>query len=106
MQLPQNQGGSGRKIGNETVHGRSSVRYEGTNAKGETGDVWVDPKLRFPVKWEGKRGSRELRNIQEGTQPASLFEIPGDYKKFDMGNIGRVMQRPQQAEAFTTEDAD
>ena len=88
MQLPQNKGGSCRKIGNETVNGRSTVKYEGTNAKGETGDVWLDPKLRFPVKWEGKNGSWELRNIQEGTQPASLFEIPADYKKFDMPNMG------------------
>lgn len=95
MQLPQNKGGSCRKVGNETVNGRSTVKYEGTNAKGETGDVWVDPKLRFPVKWEGKNGSWELRNIQEGTQPASLFEIPADYKKFDMGNMGGMMQRPQ-----------
>ena len=95
MQLPQNKGGSCRKIGSETVNGRSTVKYEGTNAKGETGDVWLDPKLRFPVKWEGKNGSWELRNIQEGTQPASLFEIPADYKKFDMPNMGGMMQRPQ-----------
>ena len=95
MQLPQNKGGSCRKVGNETVNGRSTVKYEGTNAKGETGDVWLDPKLRFPVKWEGKNGSWELRNIQEGTQPASLFEIPADYKKFDMPNMGGMMQRPQ-----------
>jgi hypothetical protein len=95
MQLPQNKGGSCHKIGSETVNGRSTVKYEGTNAKGETGDVWLDPKLRFPVKWEGKNGSWELRNIQEGTQPASLFEIPADYKKFDMPNMGGMMQRPQ-----------
>ena len=95
MQLPQNKGGSCHKIGSETVNGRNTVKYEGTNAKGETGDVWLDPKLRFPVKWEGKNGSWELRNIQEGTQPASLFEIPADYKKFDMPNMGGMMQRPQ-----------
>ncbi len=94
--LPQGtRGGSCHKIGSETVNGRSTVKYEGTNAKGETSNVWVDPKLRFPVKWEGKNGSWELRNIQEGTQPASLFEIPADYKKFDMGNMGGMMQRPQ-----------
>jgi len=92
LQLPQNKGGSCHKIGNETVNGRNTVKYEGTNAKGETGDVWLDPKLRFPVKWEGKNGSWELRNIQEGSQPASLFEVPAGYTKFDMGSM---MQRPQ-----------
>ena len=92
MQLPRNKGGSCRKIGNETVNGRSTVKYEGTNAKGETGDVWLDPKLRFAVKWEGKNASWELRNIQEGSQPGSLFEIPAGFTKFDMGGM---MQRPQ-----------
>ena len=91
-QLPQNKGGSCRKVGSEAVNGRSTVKYEGTNAKGEAGDVWLDPKLHFPVKWAGKNASWELRNIQEGSQPESLFEIPAGYTKFDMGGM---MQRPQ-----------
>lgn len=93
MQLPQNKGGSCHKIGSETVNGRSTVKYEATNAKGETGNVWLDPKLRFAVKWEGKNGSWELRNIQEGSQPSSLFEVPAGYTKFDLG--GMMQQRPQ-----------
>ncbi|HLZ40643.1 MAG TPA: hypothetical protein VKQ11_06770 [Candidatus Sulfotelmatobacter sp.] len=88
----RNKGGTCHKIGNETVNGRSTVKYEGTNAQGETGAVWLDPKLRFPVKWQGKNNGGELRNIQEGVQPASLFEIPAGYTKFDMGGM---MQRPQ-----------
>ena len=89
---PWNKGGTCHKAGSETVNGRSTVKYEGTNAKGETGTVWLDPKLRFPVKWEGKNGGGELRNIQEGSQPANLFEVPAGYTKFDMGSM---MQRPQ-----------
>jgi len=92
LQLPANKGGTCHKIGSETVNGRSTVKYEGTNAKGETGTVWLDPKLRFPVKWQNKNGSGELHDIQEGTQPASLFEIPAGYTKFDMGSM---MQRQQ-----------
>lgn len=91
MQLAQNKGGSCRKVGNENVSGRSTVKYESTNANGETGDVWLDPKLRFPVKWQGKSAGWELHNIQEGTQPASLFEIPAGYTKMDMGGM---MQKP------------
>jgi len=86
----RNKGGTCHKVGNETVDGRSTVKYEGTNANGETGMVWIDPKLRFPVKWQGKNGGGELRNIQEGSQPASLFEVPAGYSKFDMGSM---MQR-------------
>ena len=63
-------------VGNETVNGRSAVKYEGTNSGGEPSSVRLDPKLRFPVKWQGESSAGELRNIQEGTQSASLFEIP------------------------------
>ncbi|HEV2400014.1 MAG TPA: hypothetical protein VGS27_23950 [Candidatus Sulfotelmatobacter sp.] len=92
---PENQGGSCHKVGNETVNGRNTVKYEGTNSKGETGTVWLDPKLQFPVKWQGKNGDTgELRNIQEGTQPASLFEIPAGYKKFEMPNMGNMGGMP------------
>jgi hypothetical protein len=87
-----NKGGSCHKVGSDTVNGRSTVKFEGTNAKGEPATVWIDPKLRFPVKWEGKNGAGELRNIQEGSQPASLFEVPAGFTKFDMGNMG---QHPQ-----------
>ena len=96
LQMAQNKGGTCHKVGNETVNGRSTVKYEGTNSKGETGAVWLDPKLRFPVKWLDKNGGAgELRNIQEGSQPSSLFEIPAGYKKFEMPNMGGMTQRPQ-----------
>lgn len=85
-----NKGGTCHNAGTETVNGRSTVKLEGTNNKGEPGAVWLDPKLRFPVKWQGKNDSGELRNIQEGSQPASLFEPPAGYTKFDMGSM---MQR-------------
>jgi len=89
-----NKGGTCHKVGNETVNGRSTVKFEGTNSRGESGAMWLDPRLRFPVKWEGKNSSGELRNIQEGSQPASLFEIPSGYTKFDMGAM--MKQQPQQ----------
>jgi hypothetical protein len=88
----RNKGGSCHKVGSEKVNGRDTVKYEGTDEKGEASTVWIDPKLRFPVKWQAKKGSGELRDIQEGSQPATLFEVPGGYTKFDMGNM---MQRHQ-----------
>jgi len=88
-----------RKIGTDTVNGRTAVKYEGVNSDGEKGNVWVDPKLHFFLKLDGKDGGAELRNIKEGTQPASLFEIPSDYTKFDMGSMmrnRRGAQKPPQ----------
>lgn len=94
VKLPQNQGGSCKNLGSETVNGRSTVKFEGTNSKGETGYAWVDKKIAFPIKWQGKNDTWELQNIKEGSQPASLFEIPSDYQKFQMP-AGMPMQRPQ-----------
>jgi hypothetical protein len=83
--------GSCHKVGSDTVNGRSTVKYETANASGDVGHFWLDPKLRFPVKWEGKNNSGELRNIQEGAQQASLFEIPAGFTKMDLGGM---MQQP------------
>jgi hypothetical protein len=86
------QAGSCHKIGSDTVNGRSTVEYEGTRSGGEVNRFWLDPKLRFPVKWQGKNSGGELRNIQEGSQAASLFEVPAGYTKLD---IGAMMQQRQ-----------
>jgi len=85
--------GNCHKVGSDTVNGRSTVKYETTNASGDVSHFWLDPKLRFPVKWEGKNSGGELRNIQEGTQPASLFEIPAGFVKMEIP--GGMMQQPR-----------
>jgi hypothetical protein len=64
LKLPANQGGRCHKVGNETVSGRNTVKYEATNARGETENVWIDPKLRFPVEWKGKDSGGEPRNTE------------------------------------------
>lgn len=84
--------GSCTKIGSDTLNGRSTVKYEGVSNKGQKSYVWVDTKLHCVVKTD-EGGGIELRNIREGSQPASLFEVPAGYTKFDMG--GMMRQRPQ-----------
>jgi hypothetical protein len=88
------EGNSCHKVGSDSVNGRSTVKYETTNASGDVSHFWLDPKLRFPVKWEGKNSGGELRNIQEGSQPASLFEVPAGYTKFEMPAGMGGMQQP------------
>jgi hypothetical protein len=75
QRMGHNQGSSCHKVGNEAVNGRDTVKYESTSVNGDISHFWLDPKLRFPVKWENKSSSGEMRNIQEGAQPSSLFEI-------------------------------
>jgi hypothetical protein len=81
------------RVGNDTVNGRSTVKYTGTSNTGDTGTAWVDRKLRFVIKWEGEKGAAELQNIQEGPQAASLFEIPSDYEKMDIAAARAARKR-------------
>jgi hypothetical protein len=82
--------GSCTKMGNDAVNGRSTVEYEGVSKKGEKSHFWVDRELHCVIKSdEGSGGGFELRNIQEASQPAGLFEIPAGYTKFDMGAMTR-----------------
>jgi hypothetical protein len=91
LKSDENKGGTCHKAGTETVDGRSTIKYEGTNAKGEARLAWFDPKFGFPVKWQGtNERAGELHNIKEGAQPASLFDIPAGFTKMDMGGM---MQR-------------
>jgi hypothetical protein len=86
--------GSCTKIGSDTVGGRSTVKYEGVSSKGEKNYIWVDTKLQTVIKMDGGTGGGiELTNIKEGSQSASLFEVPAGYTKFDMGAM--MGQRPQ-----------
>jgi hypothetical protein len=102
QKLATNHGATCKKIGSETVNGRSTVKYEGTSSTGDTNYFWLDPSLRFPVKWQGKNGTGELRNISVGSQPSSLFEIPAGFQKFQMpagmpgmpGGPGTTPQHP------------
>lgn len=89
--------GSCTKIGSDTLNGRSTVKYEGVSKKGDKNLIWVDTKLHCVIKMDGTTGGGiELTNIREAAQPASLFELPAGYTKFDMGAMmGQMGQRPQ-----------
>ncbi len=43
----------------------------------------------FPVKQAGEKGewSKEYSNVRLGPQDPSLFEVPADYKKIDLGGL-------------------
>lgn len=93
--LATNHGTTCKKIGSETVNGRNTIKYEGTRADGTVSDVWIDPSLRFPIKWKTNNGEGELRNISVGSQAASLFEVPSDYQKMQMpAGMPPNMQHP------------
>jgi len=68
------------KVGHETVDGRKAVKYQNKRASEDaTSAVWIDPSLKFVIKWEGAHVGAELRNIKEAPQAADLFAVPSDY---------------------------
>lgn len=95
LKLPANRGGTCKNLGSDTVNGRSTVKFQGTSANGDTGYAWVDKKIAFPIKWQEKNDTWEMQNIQEGSQPSSLFEVPAGYQKFQMP-AGMPNRQPQQ----------
>jgi hypothetical protein len=73
--------GKCRKVGSEMAGGRDTLKYENIDADKTKSDIWIDPKLHFPIKWDDPVGARELRNINQAPQPADLFEIPAGYSR-------------------------
>jgi hypothetical protein len=63
---------------------RPLLRYRVTSHQQQRSDRWVDPALRFPVRVEGADGATVvLEHPVHAPQPATLFAIPPDYRKFD-----------------------
>jgi len=96
-----------RELGTEEVNGHRTTKYEVTvrDPSGETatGTLWATSQM-IPVKMDmavdgGERVVVELRNIEIGPQPDSLFEVPDGYTRFALGNLGAIAEAFQGAAA-------
>jgi len=76
-----------KKIGIETVSGRTCEHWEITNKSGKVVNVWLDRALHFPVKTVSQDATILLTNIKEGEPDASLFKVPADFHQLDMGSM-------------------
>lgn len=81
-----------QKVGTETINGRSVQKWEFTSTG--MGRIvksyqWIDPKLYIAIKREDDHGGMELRNIKEGPQLDTLFEVPADYRKMTPQDMGK-----------------
>ena len=75
--------GSCSKVGDATVDNREAVKYKGVARNGDTGFAYVDRKLDFVTKWESDRSVVSFKNISEGPQASSLFNIPAGMQETD-----------------------
>jgi hypothetical protein len=72
------------RVGPDTLDGRSTIKYQSISSQNRSYLSWIDPRLNFPVRVQIEGGAVfDLVNISELPQPEGLFEIPGDYRKFD-----------------------
>ena len=85
------------KQGSETVNGRSTDKWLFKSKTGDTQHTaWIDQKLHFPVRTVTSEGTQvDMTNIVEGSQDASLFQVPSGYQKLDMGRMMQGTGRDQ-----------
>ncbi len=71
-----------RPVRDNGVAGLREGEWEVTDAAGrEAVRLWIDDRLRFPIRIRSSSEVSELEHITVGPQPASLFEVPGDYRR-------------------------
>jgi hypothetical protein len=78
-----------KKAGYELVDGRRTIKYELTAGR-DILSLWVDTRLHTLAKRKNNWTDTELRNVHEGQQPPSLFEIPAGYMSWPLGIDGVV----------------
>lgn len=72
------------RLGNDTVNGRAAIEYEAVSPRNARSYLWIDPKLKSLIKNQTPQGrTAELREIREGPQAATLFQIPSGYRKIE-----------------------
>lgn len=95
-----------QSLGNDGVNGRAAQKWAVTSTdrhgKVDHGTVWIDSRLHVVSKSQDSTGTMELRNVQEGPQPASLFAIPAGYHQLDLSKMmaGAFASESSLAKAF------
>jgi hypothetical protein len=78
---PPEGGATCKHLGSETLDGRDTEVWELNEPDGKgVSTLWVDKALLLVVRRDSALGSVALTNIQEGPQPAELFEVPKGYE--------------------------
>lgn len=69
-----------RKLGSEDVNGRKTHKWElRSTADTLVRHLWIDERLRIPIRRQHSESVFELTNIQEGPQDPARFQLPSGY---------------------------
>jgi hypothetical protein len=71
------------RSGEETIDGRNTVVFRASFGSGRALLGWIDPSRGFPLRIRTEEGAViGLETIRDEAQPASLFELPPNLRKF------------------------
>lgn len=74
--------------GSGNVSGRAAQKWAVTsNREPGTTSVWIDQGLGVVTRVQDNQGEMEFRNISEGSQPDTLFEVPNGFAKTDLAAL-------------------
>jgi hypothetical protein len=81
-----------KEVGQETLDGRLTRRWDATATNGAHGSLWYDSELNFVVKVlrvskEGVQSGYELQKITVAAQPSELFDVPIEYHEFTFNKL-------------------
>jgi hypothetical protein len=86
------------RTGEETISGRSAIVYRAVSASGRELVGWIDATRKFPLRIKTEEGAViTAENIRDEPQPAPLFEIASDFRKFDPESL---IQRIKQSDVW------
>lgn len=86
------------RVGEETLAGRATIKYALISSKGAAGVGWIDPALKFMVRFQAADGSvMELRNIALEPQQDALFTVPAEFRKYD---VSQLMERVKRSDGW------
>ena len=91
--MPDGSGMELALVGNETVSGRKTEKWEitaiGPDGNKQVSYQWFDPELKMNIREENSSGFvREMRNIRPGKQPDALFTVPPGYTEITLPQGG------------------
>jgi hypothetical protein len=86
------------RTGEETIGGRSAIVYRAASASGPELVGWIDAARKFPLRIKTEEGAIiTAENIRDEPQPAPLFKIASDFRKFDPESL---IQRIKQSDVW------
>ena len=90
--------------GEEPIDGRTTVVFRASFGSGRTLVGWIDPSRGFPLRIRTEEGAViGLESIRDEAQPASLFELPPNLKKF---SPEALIEQIKQSDVWVSEPKD